>query len=89
MMRARCSMTAMVKVPSPVDPTADKREEHSLAGHAVYRSWCQHCLRGRCREWPHHSSTSSSDQHGLLIISFDYGYLCQKDNSLEGESEAE
>ena len=31
-------------------PSQRERAEHDLSGHAVFRNWCRHCMRGRCRE---------------------------------------
>ena len=37
---------AMVpRVPNlPPEPSARQIAEHELTGHAVYRSWCRHCV---------------------------------------------
>ena len=43
------------KAPSPSDPTADEVEAHKLSGHASFRSWCRHCVRGRGIEAAHSS----------------------------------
>ena len=43
----------MPRVPNlPPEPSARQIAEHELAGHAVYRSWCRHCVAstGRARE---------------------------------------
>ena len=32
---------------SPEDPTEAEVEAHKLSGHACFRSWCRHCIRGR------------------------------------------
>ena len=37
-----------IKVPKDIAaPTQAEVEEHRLSGHAVYRSWCSSCVRGR------------------------------------------
>ena len=38
---------------SPEDPTDAEVEAHKLSGHACFRSWCRHCVRGRGTEAPH------------------------------------
>ena len=38
---------------SPAEPSTQEREEHRLGGHAVFRAWCRHCVRGRGRTWGH------------------------------------
>ena len=32
--------------PVPAKPTQAEHEEHYAAGHAAYRSWCEHCVEG-------------------------------------------
>ena len=69
------------KAVTPEDPTEEERESHQLTGHACFRSWCRHCVRGRGTEAAHRSSVSSSN--ALPVISWDYYYL----SALGGEPE--
>ena len=39
--------------PVPSKPTQAEQDEHYARGHAAYRSWCEHCVRGRGRVSPH------------------------------------
>ena len=64
------------RAPTPEDPTASEVEAHQLAGHAVFRSWCRHCVRGRGREAAH--SSTSRPEGALPILSWDYCYLHSK-----------
>ena len=82
-------MTAPRAVRSPADPTPKEVEDHDIGGRAVFRNWCRHCMRGRCREWKHEGSSASSDDPGVPVISFDYGYLCQQSETEESQKEAE
>lgn len=41
-----------VRARSPQTPSKEEVEQHGLA-HLTYRDWCEHCVRGRGREWPH------------------------------------
>ena len=76
-------------VHDPSSPSVSEREAHQLAGHAVYRSWCRHCIRGRCRAWGHKKSADASQDRRIPVISFDYCYLCQKGDTPEEEAAAE
>ena len=64
------------RAPTPEEPTVSEREAHALAGHAVFRSWCRHCVRGRGREAAH--SSSSRPETGIPVISWDYCYLTSR-----------
>ena len=39
--------------PVPAKPTQAELDEHYSKGHAAYRSWCEHCVKGRGRASPH------------------------------------
>ena len=68
----------------PVRPTRQKREDHEVAGHVPYRSWCRACVagRGRCDAYLTHRIPTSTTK----TIGIDYGYL--KDIVTLGEQEA-
>ena len=36
----------------PIRPTQEEVDKHCL-NHAVYRNWCEFCVRGRGKEDPH------------------------------------
>ena len=63
---------AMVpRVPNlPPEPSARQIAEHQLTGHAVYRSWCRHCVASKGRAHAH----SSREQGELPEIGIDYGF---------------
>ena len=64
---------------SPEDPTNAEVEAHKLSGHACFRSWCRHCVRGRGTEAPH--SRVKPPDSAVPVISWDYCYLSSnKDN---------
>ena len=44
----------------PPEPSARQVAEHELTGHAVYRSWCRHCVASKGRAHAHSSSCVSS-----------------------------
>ena len=64
---------AMVpRVPNlPLEPTARQIAEHELTGHAVYRSWCRHCVASKGRAHVH----SSREDGELPEIGIDYGFF--------------
>ena len=64
---------AMVpRVPSlPLEPNARHIAEYELTGHAVYRSWCLHCVASKGRAHAH----SSREEGELLEIGIDYGFF--------------
>ena len=64
---------------SPEDPTEAEIEAHKLAGHACFRSWCRHCVRGRGTEAPH--SRVKPPDSAIPIISWDYCYLSSSKDS--------
>ena len=57
---ARHGSSSARAAPTLVDPNEAEKEVHRLQGHAVFRSWCRHCVRGRGCEAAHSSSSSSS-----------------------------
>ena len=64
---------AMVpRVPNlPPQPSARQIAEHELTGHAVYRSWCRHCVASKGRAHAH----SSREEGELPETGIDYGFL--------------
>ena len=53
------------------EPSARQIAEHELTGHAVYRSWCRHCVASKGRAHAH----SSREEGELPEISIDYGFF--------------
>ena len=62
---------AMVpRVPNlPPEPSVRQIAEHELTGHAVYRSWCRHCVASKGRAHAY----SSREEGELPEIGIDYG----------------
>ena len=52
-------------------PTQAGQDEHYATGHAAYRSWCVHCVKGRGRMSPH----AVVSEGELLDVGVDYAYL--------------
>ena len=60
---------------APRQPTSDEKEAHCRSGHYPRRKWCSVCVQATCVASPHTStSSSSSSQHDLPIVSVDYCY---------------
>ena len=64
---------AMVpRVPNlPPEPSARQMDDHEFTGHAVYRSWCRHCVASKGRAHAH----SSREEGELPEMSIDYGFF--------------
>ena len=60
------------RVPNvPRESGARQIDEHELTEHAVYRSWCRHCVASKGRAHAH----SSREEGELPEIGIDYGFL--------------
>ena len=57
--------------PVPAKPTQAEQDELYATGHAAYRSWCEHCVRGRGRVSPHVSVSEGE----LPEVGVDYASL--------------
>ena len=55
----------------PLGPSARQIAEHELTGHAVYRSWCRHCVASKGRAHAH----SSREEGEVPEIGIDYGFF--------------
>ena len=60
-------------LPSPYMPTQSERDDHDLT-HAVYRSWCRHCVEGRGLEMAHRLGDDHSER-GVAVVGFDYMFF--------------
>ena len=60
------------RVPNlPPEPSARQIAEHELTEHAVFRSWCRHCVASKGRAHAH----SSREEGELPEIGFDCGFF--------------
>ena len=60
------------RVPNLLPETCARQiAEHELTGHAVYRSWCRHCVESKCRAHAH----SAREERGLPENGIDYGFF--------------
>ena len=60
------------RVPNlPPEPSARQIAEHELTGHALYRSWCRHCVASKGRA----HAQSSRVEGDLPEICIDYGFF--------------
>jgi len=60
-----------MKMNDPKEPTPEERLEHEKT-HLPYRSWCQHCVKGRGKEMPHRRQEEAG---GLPEVHFDYAFM--------------
>ena len=76
------------KVPkSTPAPTQAEVDAHRLSGHAVYRSWCSSCGRGKGQSGPHKTRTQDDERGDVPVVSIDYGYLGTKNDDEDVEDE--
>ena len=61
---------------SPSAPSRQEMLEHSLT-HVPFRSWCIHCVRGKCKS-SKHSSTGGTEESAVPIVGFDYAFLSDR-----------
>ena len=61
----------MQKMADPEKPCAEKVEEHEKV-HLPYRSWCRHCVRGRCKNVAHKKGKDEAIGHELHM---DFGFI--------------
>ena len=57
--------------PVPWKQTQAEQDEHYATGHAAYRSWCEHCVKGRGRASPH----AVVSEGELPEVGVDYAYF--------------
>ena len=57
--------------PVPAKPTQAEQDEHYAAGNAAYRSWFEHCVKGRGLASPH----AVVYEGDLPEVGVDYAYL--------------
>ena len=70
--------SSMHKVaPSPYAPSRQQRAEHNVA-HRPFKSWCTHCVAGKCKSTSHSIKTGKNDQSDLPNIGVDYAFMSDK-----------
>ena len=55
------------KLLAPTAPTASDREEHTVSGHAVFRTWCRECCIGRGRVHQHRAGGRETTMPAIAI----------------------
>ena len=66
---------------APTAPTTQERENHENTGHAVFRSWCKHCVEARGIGEQHRAREAADEETSLPTISSDYAYLTDEGKS--------
>ena len=54
-----------------------ERDEHEASGHAVYRTWCEHCVAAKGQGNPH---IADGEVCEVPEIGFDYAYMASGDS---------
>ena len=57
--------------------------EHSIT-HFPFRSWCVHCVKGKCKS-SKHSSTGGTEDSAVPIVGFDYAFLSDREGKNDEE----
>ena len=73
---------------SPMAPSRQEVLEHNIT-HYPFRSWCTHCVRGKCKA-SKHSTTGGGEESEIPVVGFDYAFLSdriRKRDEEEDESE--
>ena len=65
----------MHEVAVPIRPTQEEVDKHCL-NHAVYRNWCEFCVRGRGKENPHRKVGERVMQ--IPVLCMGYGFMREK-----------
>merc|ERR1712026_445249 len=71
-------------MPTPTTPTKKEREEHEIT-HIPYRSWCEHCVRGRGRHKGHRAREPEAKEEEAsrvtkIYMDFYYNGFHKEDN---------
>ena len=64
--------------PLPSQPSLEERRRHEVT-HLPFRSWCRHCMLGRCKTLPH--ATQDHGDESVATVSMDYCFLTADDES--------
>ena len=59
-------------------PSAEEVLRHMIS-HVPYRSWCEHCVRGKAKDSPHFQ-VSREEWESEPVYTWDYMYLKTKDD---------
>ena len=62
---------------TPLEPTDIEKDEQKMTGHAEYKSWCKHCVKGQGRATAHLRHTSESE---IPRVCIDYSF-CRRPES--------
>ena len=58
----------------PVAPSREEVLQHRLT-HRPYRSWCPHCVRGKCRADQHRQSGQKGEETEIPKLVSDYFFV--------------
>ena len=69
---------------SPGNPSAKERADHEI-NHWPYRSWCDHCVKGRATGQQHRSMKGEHAESSVARVLMDYGFLHEEETVKESE----
>ena len=70
---------------SPVAPSRQELLEHN-ATHYPFRSWCAHCVLGKCKS-SKHSATGGGEESEVPIVGFEYAFLSDRNRRREDDAD--
>ena len=76
--------THMKSIKSPSAPSRQEMLEHCLT-HFPFRSWCQHCVKGKAKATKH-SVSGGADDSSVPIIGLDYAFMRDRKGARVEES---
>ena len=72
----------------PNVPSRQEVLEHWIT-HLPFRSWCSHCVAGKCKNKPHMVAGKTDEESDVPIIAFDYAFMTDKEMEKDEEADEE
>ena len=66
----------------PSEPSAEEYEKHMASGHAVFRDWCECCVKGQGKS-DFHKRQVDKNSETVPTVSIDYAYMEEKQDVKE------
>ena len=69
-------------ISDPGDPTPEQIQQHHLAHHLPFRSWCECCVLAKAKDNPHRQASKDKTKEGVPIVGLDF---CHPGEEEDGE----
>ena len=63
-----------IAMKAPMRPTAKDIADHDLT-HCPPRTWCDHCIRGQSKDYPHTSVSGTMAESTVTRVNMDYAFI--------------